>query len=162
MSRTPRKIRLIKPRLQTKIILNFVCLALVASLAQVIIVSNSLLNIAPEMNEGAAVLRERMPHIMANALTWSLGLLVPFMTGLGVVLTFRVAGPTYRFEQFMKSIARGEDPGVCRIRERDELHELCDAINEAVTVLRENGAWERDSRTRESSESLALSPAEAA
>jgi len=54
----------------------------------------------------------------------------------GILLTFRLAGPIYRFEQYLRSVARGEQIGPCKIRKGDELQFLCDAINDATEPLR--------------------------
>ena len=61
---------------------------------------------------------------------------------VGILVTFRVAGPVYRFEQHLGSLARGEDPGTCRIRKGDELQDLCASINAAVETLRGQGQGE--------------------
>ncbi len=60
----------------------------------------------------------------------------PIMCACGILITFRVAGPAYNFQEHFKKIIRGEDPGPCRLRERDEFQELAGLINEAVDVLR--------------------------
>lgn len=66
----------------------------------------------------------------------SLAILVPVTFVFGILLTFRVAGPIYRFEQYLRSVAKGEQIGPCKIRQGDELQPLCDAINEATEPLR--------------------------
>ena len=53
-----------------------------------------------------------------------------------MLVTFRIAGPIYRFEQYLAGIAEGRQLGPCRIREGDELVELCARINEATAPLR--------------------------
>jgi hypothetical protein len=55
---------------------------------------------------------------------------------VGVLSTFRIAGPIYRFEQYLRQVVKGEAEGPCRIRDGDELWDLCDLINQATAPLR--------------------------
>jgi hypothetical protein len=55
---------------------------------------------------------------------------------VGVLTTFRVAGPLYRIEMFLKQVARGEKPADCRLRKGDELVEFCEVVNLATAPLR--------------------------
>jgi signal transduction histidine kinase len=62
--------------------------------------------------------------------------LLPTMLVVGILVTHRIAGPVYRFEQYLGALARGENPGPCHIRRGDELQELCQQINAAFETLR--------------------------
>jgi signal peptidase II len=64
-------------------------------------------------------------------------MLLPLTIAVGILVTFRIAGPVYRFEQYLKSVLRGELTGPCRIRKGDEFHELCELLNQVVSTLRE-------------------------
>lgn len=66
------------------------------------------------------------------------------MIGVGILVTFRIAGPLYRFETHLNQIAAGEDPGECYIRKSDELHSMCAAINAAVATLSASKETEQD------------------
>ena len=56
---------------------------------------------------------------------------------VGVLFTFRIAGPVYRFEQFLSAVVRGERPRDFRLRKGDQLTELAALINDATRPLRE-------------------------
>ena len=87
--------------------------------------------------EGAGgQLAAEVPRVMLEVLTFSLVILLPVIFAFGILLTFRIAGPVYRFEQYLGSVARGEQLGPCKIRDGDELQNLCDAINAATEPLR--------------------------
>jgi hypothetical protein len=70
--------------------------------------------------------------LLLEVLLFSFAVLLPSVLAIGVLLTFRVAGPIYRFERYLEDVAAGRDTGPCRIREGDQLQELCDRINAAL------------------------------
>jgi hypothetical protein len=142
-----RRIKLIKPRLQWTLIGTFIGLSALAFLLQYLLIGMRLTEIATEMPAGGDYLIGSLADVLLEVLLVSFGLLLPLIAFVGVSVTFRIAGPIYRFEQYMGQLARGEDPGPCRIRKGDYLHDLCDRINEGVTALREGrvaGATDED------------------
>jgi hypothetical protein len=94
------------------------------------------------------LLLERIPSHTLWVLAVSFLVLMPLTFGVGVIVTFRVAGPLYRFDQHLKAIARGEDPGECRIRKDDELQDLCATLNAAIGVLRKADPLRAESAAR--------------
>lgn len=132
-----RKRKLIKSRLQLKIVGIFLGIALLTLVLQVLTISSLLGSAAPLLPQSAGnELIALLPRLLGQALLWSFLVLIPLTLGVGIVVTFRVAGPIYSFEQYLRRVARGEERAPCKIRKDDELHELCDAINEAVAALR--------------------------
>ena len=117
-----RRIVLINPAMQMRMIAPFVAICAVAVLLSLV----------------TANLRDGPAMTLAIVIAVAMGVLLPLAVGTGILVTFRVAGPAHRFEEHLGAIARGEDPGVCRIRKTDELHGLCAAINAAVDRLRED------------------------
>jgi hypothetical protein len=71
----------------------------------------------------------------------TLCVLLPLAFAVGVAVTFRVAGPIYRFEQHLRVVAEGRDPGPCKIRKGDELQDFCDVLNAALGRMRQSGAF---------------------
>lgn len=63
-------------------------------------------------------------------------LMFPLVFGLGVLVTFRFAGPIVHFQKYFSRIAAGEDPGRIRLRKGDDLHLLAETINLALDVMR--------------------------
>lgn len=69
-------------------------------------------------------------------LAYSSAILFPFVFGIGVLVTFRYAGPIVNMKNHLRKIEQGEDPGPCRLRKGDQLHDLAEAINRATAALR--------------------------
>jgi signal peptidase II len=135
MARFHRKRQLVKSRLQLKLILSLMGVACLATLFQIILVNRALSELGAQLPREGDLLLQAIPSLIRSSVVLTLAFLVPFMMGVGLVLTHRIAGPIYRFEQYLKSVAAGEHTGPCKIRQGDELQELCDVINEAVAAL---------------------------
>ena len=96
------------------------------------------------MPEGGTYLMAVMPELPLEILLVSFGMLLPLTIAVGILATFRIAGPVYRFEKYLKAVIRGEEVGPCRIRKGDEFQELCELINEATAAMREQRAGEME------------------
>jgi len=132
-----RKQKLIKTSLQLRLTLVFLTLAFIAALFQVILLNRSILSMSARMPSDGDILLTQLPEVLGHNLLMTVLVLVPVMIGVGILVTHRVAGPVYRFEQYLGQIARGEDVGPCVLRDGDELQELCDKLNEAVARLKQ-------------------------
>lgn len=142
MSGYKRRKRLIQPRLQFRLIFTFLGIALLALLLQFLLFGATISRLAEDLPQDGPLLMERIPAFTLGVFAVSLGVLLPMSVCVGVIVTFRIAGPLYRFEQHLKAIARGEDPGVCRIRREDELQEFCTTFNQALDKVRSRGLLE--------------------
>ena len=137
MSRDQRRsIKLIQPRLQLRLILSFFAISLLALLLQLLLFVCSLAELASELPvEGPLVLERIAPHVISIFL-FTVAALVPLTLIVGILLTFRIAGPLYHFEKFLGQVIRGEKPADCRLRKGDQLLEFCDLLNRATAPLR--------------------------
>lgn len=149
----PRRIKLIKPRLQFRLIGAFVGLTALTLLLQFLLLAARLTVTASSMDQGGEVLMNLTGGLLIDILLFSFGVLLPLVCAVGVLVTFRIAGPVYRFEQYLGQVARGEDPGPCRIRKGDQLQDLCDKVNEAVSALRGRSAADPERSGEEEVES---------
>ena len=77
-----------------------------------------------------------MPRLLYGTLLISFALFLPLMFFVGILVTFRFAGPVYRFKMYLGEVIRGEKPKDCRLRKGDELQDLCAVINQATEPLR--------------------------
>lgn len=138
MSNKPyrRKKKLVKSRLQLHLVAIFSSLACLSALFQVLVLNRSILVLAERTGESASRIASEIPSVLFGNLVITIAVLLPLMLVVGILVTHRVAGPIYRFEQHLGAIARGENPGVCKIRKGDELQELCTIINDAVEAMR--------------------------
>lgn len=131
-----RKKNLIRPALQLKITLVFMAtsaalMALMGYLSVWLLTDDS--KGMPGENE--KLVGEVMP-VLLDAFLISMALLVPVTLVVGVLATFLIAGPIYRFEQFMRSTLANDQPEDCKLRKGDELHEFCELLNEVTRPLR--------------------------
>lgn len=133
---SPRRKKLVKPKLQLSLVGSFVGLAGLALLLQFMFSGYLVSGVASQVEGPGGQLAAEVPGIMLKVLVLSLAVLLPIIFAFGVLLTFRIAGPIYRFEKYLESVARGEQVGPCMIRSGDKLQSLCDRINEATAPLR--------------------------
>jgi hypothetical protein len=139
MARRFRRRKLIKTSLQLRLTTVFVGVSFVAALFQVILMNRAILALSRKMPADGDLLLAQLPALLGQNLLLTVVVLVPIMLAVGILATHRIAGPVYRFETYLGQVARGEDVGPCRLRKGDELQELCQRINEAVTALRARG-----------------------
>jgi signal peptidase II len=132
-----RRIKIIQPRLQMKLTLTFVGLTLLALMLQFMVFLRTMTSLAVSLPSDHDVLMEAVPEVLIQSLLLTFCVVLPLVFLVGVLLTFRIAGPVYRFETYLKQLLRGENPGECRLRQGDELEELCGLINQATEPLRE-------------------------
>jgi methyl-accepting chemotaxis protein len=133
-----RRQKLPKRKLQLKLTLIFVGMVALGLMLQFLLFMRELTMVGERLPNDGAVLMDEASGMLATAFLASCAVLLPITFVIGVLTTFRIAGPIYRFEKFLGSIAKGEDPGECTLRKGDELLELCDALNKAVKRLRED------------------------
>jgi signal peptidase II len=133
-----RRIKIIKPQLQLKLVGIFVGLSALAVLLQSVLVAHRMTQLSAELPVGGQYLIDALPGLMGELVLFSFGLVIPLIFAVGVLVTHRIAGPVYRFEQYLTQVANGESVGPCRIRKGDELQELCEIINRAALALRES------------------------
>ncbi|MDA1264989.1 MAG: hypothetical protein O2816_07920 [Planctomycetota bacterium] len=164
MSQPPkfkRRKKLIKPRLQLKLTLTFVGLSALSLLLQLVLFQAALSNAALDLPNDSELLMSNTNDVVLRVVAISFGVFLPLTFMVGILSTFRIAGPVYRFEQFLEAVRRGERPRDFRLRKGDELTGLAQLINDATQPLRteekadEPGAGDQDldaapSLTRES------------
>ena len=116
---------------QLRLIGVFAAVAFGSLLLQLFLLGFDLRLISQSMPEGNALERE-MGGVLLRAFLVAAGMGLPVMIGVGILVSHRIAGPIYRFEQHLDAIARGEAIGPCRIRDGDEFQGLCERINRAL------------------------------
>ena len=132
-----RRKKLIKPGLQMRLIGAFAGISTLAILLQFLVLGYFITTAAQSIDGGGGELAAQVPRTLLLTMAVSLVVLLPLLFVIGLLLTFRFAGPIYRFEQYLLALARGEKLGPCQIRTGDELQFLCHAINLATEPLRQ-------------------------
>ncbi|MFT7670482.1 MAG: hypothetical protein ACI8X5_003191 [Planctomycetota bacterium] len=132
-----RKRKLIRPALQFRITLAFMSTSILVLALMGSLVSWFLSGDAIQVPTGSEYVVAEIKSVLAVAFGLTMILLVPLTLFVGLQVTHMVAGPIYRFEQFLGSVINGEKPGDCKLRKGDELMDICDLINEATRPVRE-------------------------
>ncbi|HKE00687.1 MAG TPA: hypothetical protein VKE69_06735 [Planctomycetota bacterium] len=135
-----RRSKLPKPRLQLRLTFLFVGLTALGLLLQYLLFLAALGNAAVEDSGDGTQLVVAAGLLAWRALVPTALVVLPITFAVGVLTMYRVAGPIYRFEKFLESVARGERPRDCRLRRGDQLQELCGLINRATEPLRRSSA----------------------
>ncbi len=136
MTQAKRRIKLIEPRFQLRMTLVFVGLSAMALLLQYILFTRALANVALSLPEDGIMLMDRANGVLLGVLATSFLLFLPLTFTIGVLTTFRVAGPMYRFKRFLIGVKSGRQQTPCKIREGDEFQDFCDLLNEVTEPLR--------------------------
>jgi len=131
-----RKKKLINPGLQLRLVAIFLCSAALAVQAEAILITYTLTKLAEDMPNDGSVLLSQLPEFVRTNLLLTFALLTPLTLGVGIVATFRVAGPLYRFQQFLQAVKEGRQVEACTIRKGDELHDFCVLLNDVTAPLR--------------------------
>ena len=140
MSMQKRRKNLIAPRLQLRFGLLFLATAGITALVQALFVAYALQQVAGEMPSDGFLLIKEIPAVLRTIVAATLLLLTPFALVLGVLASFRLAGPLHRMRIYLAQLVAGERPEACRLRQSDELQDLCVLLNQATASLREDGA----------------------
>jgi methyl-accepting chemotaxis protein len=74
----------------------------------------------------------------------SLLLITPLIVVIGIYASHKIAGPIYRIEKFLKSMASGELSKPLTLRKNDELVPLADGINNVVESMKATIRQEKD------------------
>lgn len=133
--RQPRRIKLVRPRLQLRLIGWFLGISTIGLLLQYLLLGWFLNDLAVALPTGGPEVAAAASGKLLKALALSFLFLLPMTLAVGVLVTFRIAGPVHRLETHLAEIARGERPGPCRLRAGDELQQLCSRVNLAVDAL---------------------------
>ncbi len=146
MKKNQRRKKLVNPSLQLKIVFMFLVISVLAVGIQSVLMSHSLTAFA----EGDS---ERVFALLRENLLVTLAALLPATLIVGAITTFRIAGPLYRFERFLESIERGENPPDCVLRRGDDLKDFCATLNRVTRPLRTSEIAEATPRKEHDAES---------
>jgi len=127
-----RKRVLILPRLQVRLVAAFLSAACISTVVQMLLLNLALTSLAHRAPTARSAVLEASPDILWTQILLTFGLMVPLLIAVGLLETFRIAGPLKKFELYLKDVIAGARPAPCKLRQEDELHELCRLINAAT------------------------------
>ena len=136
MNKHPRRIKLVRPGLQLRLILVFGGMTALSLTVQYILFTSILANAATTLPNDGLVLLEQVSDLLIAGFAASFGILLPLVFMIGVLATHRFAGPVHRMETFLKAVFEGREAQECKLRKGDELGELCNLINQATLLQR--------------------------
>lgn len=139
-----RRQKLPQPRLQLRLTMTFVGLVALALMLQVMLFTNAISDLASTLPNDSLILMSAGPGILFKTLAVSFLIFLPLTFAIGVLSTFRIAGPLFRFEAFLNQVLRGDRPRDFQLREGDELKHLASLINAATKPLREQPGADGD------------------
>ncbi|MEE8467414.1 MAG: hypothetical protein V3T22_03105 [Planctomycetota bacterium] len=140
-----RRQKLPQPALQLRLTMTFVGLVALALMLQVMLFINAISDLAASLPNDSLTLIDAGPTILIKTLGFSFLIFLPLTFAVGVLSTFRIAGPLHRFEAFLNQVLRGEQPGDFRLRQGDELQHLASLINAATELSRQQPESDKDS-----------------
>ncbi len=136
MHKHARKKKLIKPGLQLRMAAIFTVTALAAIVIQAFTLHRSMMKVAEFMPNDGDLLRKIWPEVFRSSVTLTAVLIVLTVYLVGVTITHSLAGPIYRFEEYLRSLLAGRSTEPCKLRKSDQLQELCTLLNDATAPLR--------------------------
>lgn len=129
--------KLIDPRIQLNLLAIVFAATGVGIALQAGLTSIRLDQLAREMQHDGMRLEEAKLDVLSWSALHALGFAIPLVGLLAFTARFRIAGPLYRFRQFLGAVLRGEHPEPCRLRRHDEFQDLCELLNDVTAEARE-------------------------
>lgn len=135
MAKYKRRKKLIKPGLQLQLTLTFVGLTVLGLVMQSLLFMKEISFLSFTLPNDGSLLVSAMSDTLIQIFLVSALVFLPLTLLVGILMTFRLAGPAYRMEMHLRDIRDGKYSGPCRIRKGDKFVGLCDVMNEAIESL---------------------------
>ena len=148
MNKQPRRLKLVRPGLQLRLILVFAGMSALCLTLQYILFTSILASAATKLPHDGMLLLDEATDLLVAGFLASFGLLLPLTFVVGVLSSHRFAGPIFRFEAYLREVLDGKAVDPCVLRDGDELVDLCGLINEATVHLRERNEIRRETGPR--------------
>lgn len=138
--RPKRRSKLVRGSFQLRLAASFVGLAALALLLQFLVLAFRVSAEASQLEGPGGQLAEEVPLMLLQVFGFTVAVLLPVVFAVAALMTFRIVGPIHRFKLHLQAVAEGEETEPCRIRENDQLQDLCELINRATEPVRERNA----------------------
>lgn len=137
MAKYKRRKKLIDPRLQLWMTSVFLGLTALSLLMQLLLFMLAMSQIALTLPNDGELMWDQINERLYFVIGTSFAIFLPLTLLVGILTTFRVAGPVYRFKRFLANVREGRDPGYMRLRNGDKLQDLAEDLNATWTAVRE-------------------------
>ncbi len=124
-------------KLQLKLTFWFVGATALALIFQFLVFASAMSELGANLPNDSGIFFESYLQELLWSMAGCAGIALSLSFLTGILLTFRVTGPIYRMEQYLREVKSGAKPADCRLRQSDELKGLCSLINEATAPLRQ-------------------------
>lgn len=131
-----RRFRLILPKVQLRLIGSMAAVAALALLLEYTFLVLAVINLANELPNDRDLLLSQASSRLGWILGAALAVLLPVLFTVAVMVSHRFCGPIYRFEKYLREVLSGAERGECRLRQGDDLQELCELINRSTAATR--------------------------
>ncbi len=123
-------------RLQLRMSLWFTMSGALAIGLQFVLTVNTMGDVALTDHATPAAAYEAASSGALRILATTLFVCLPIMLAVGILVSFRVAGPLRRMREFLRATLEGEAPEELHLRSGDELHELAGLLNQVTRPVR--------------------------
>ncbi len=96
----------------------------------------------------ARVAFEGLQNALFNRFLVSIGFSIPIAVAVGILYSFKFAGPIYRFGKYFRELQSGRWDARCSLRKGDDLQDLCASMNETLDQVRGFLAQNREAIAR--------------
>lgn len=135
-----RRSKMPKIGIQLKLGMVMLMCAVACTTVQFLFFLRSASDVAAAIPAARELLLGQLSALILKQYLTTLLLLVPLMVSVGILISFPIAGPIYRFEKYFREIAQGAEVQACTIRRGDNLQELCELINQAMARIQADNA----------------------
>lgn len=136
--------RFVRADVQLRVVCIAIAVAAVVLLVNFQLCLTTINEVVSRLHEGTklALVAEELRHAAIMSAFISIGLAIPMAAAVGVLYSFKFAGPLCRFKRFFSELKTGRWDVSCKLRQGDDLQDLCEELNAALGsfqgFLREN------------------------
>lgn len=133
-----RRTKFIRFDVQFRVILIALCVACLVLLINFQMSMAALGSVKGSFERGvsATMTFEEMRNAVISRFLLSIGITIPIAAAVGILYSFRFAGPLYRFDRYFNELKTGRWSNRCSVRKGDDLQDMCGAINGALDPMR--------------------------
>lgn len=132
-----RRRKLIRPDVQLRVVVIAVAVASLALLVNFAFSFSAAAAARSQITSGMSALAgfEILQRELFRKFAISVSLAVPCAVGVGILYSFRFAGPIYRIRKHLGEMRTGRWDRPCTLRTGDDLQDVCDELNGASEAV---------------------------
>ena len=139
-SRTPnrRKRRFVRPDIQLKVVFVAAFVSCLTLVVQMQLAQGGVGAVARNLGQGLSSFQvlDLVESVTARSLMLAIVVALPLSLVVGVLYSFRFAGPIVRLQRHLEGLRDGAWDERCVLRKGDDLHDVAHAVNEVADVVR--------------------------